>query len=66
MEERELIAFTAMSKQEYEELKKAQEVKIAKKLREAKNTEDGKFNPDEWNVPIIKKIVFNIDGIFHH
>ena len=38
MEERELIAFTAMSKQEYEELKKAQEVKIAKKLREAKNT----------------------------
>lgn len=65
MEERELIAFTAMSKQEYEELKKAQEVKIAKKLREAKNTEDGKFNPDEWNVPIIKKIVFNIDGIFH-
>ena len=31
MEERELIAFTAMSKQEYKELKKAQEVKIAKK-----------------------------------
>lgn len=65
MEKRELTAFTAMSEQEYQKLKQAQEVKIAKKLREAKNAEDGKFNPDEWSVPIAKKIVFNIDGIFH-
>ena len=65
MEKRELIAFTAVSPEEYSKSKKDNQLKIKEKLKEAKLENSGKFNVDEWNVGIIKKLVFNIDGIFH-
>ena len=63
-EKRKIRAFTEMSEDGIKALEQKMLNKVKEKILEKKQEEGGKnFDPDDYNVPIERRLIFNIDSM---